>query len=346
MSTTQPINRPAPKGPGQRRKLGGRLRAGLGRAAAGLAIGPQRRTVLALTGALIGLAVAGYGLLHPATREAAVVPGGDVALVNGEPILMTDYVSETEQALGTPFDMISPADKAKALRDMIDQELMVQRALALDLPEQDTNVRSALGDSVTALVNASVGGSSAGAAGNTGTLAAPPPDDVLRAYFNAHKANYATRGAMTLTDLVLHVGGFENADQTTDQAMADASQAAYELRSGAALDFVKQHFSIVDSGKVSGEQPDFAAHIHLGDKLYAAAQAMSDGQVSDPIADADGVHVMIMDHRQPPVFYDYDSVKNNVYTDYATDQKAKAKRDNLNFLRRGAKILVAPGFHE
>jgi hypothetical protein len=342
MSTTQPINRPAPKGPAQRPRLASRLRKGLGRAAAGLALGPQRRTVLALTGAVIGLAVAGYGLLHPANREPVVVPAGDVALVNGEPILMTDYVSETEQALGTPFDMISPADKAKALRDMVDQELMVQRALALDLPEQDTNVRSALGDSVTALVNASVGG----AEGNTGTLASPPPDDLLRAYFNAHKANYATRGAMTLTDLVLHVGGFENVDQTTDQAMADAAQAAYELRSGATLDYVKQHFSFADSGKVTGEQPDFAAHIHLGDKLYAVAQAMTDGQISDPVADTDGVHVMIMDHRQPPVFYDYDSVKNNVYTDYAADQKARAKRDNLNFLRRGAKILVAPGFHE
>jgi hypothetical protein len=342
MSTLQPINKPAPKGSAPRASLVGRLRARLSAAAAGAVLGPQRQTVLALTGALIGLAVAGYGLLHPANRDAVTVPAGDVALVNGEPILMTDYVSETEQALGTPFDMISPAEKAKALRDMIDQELMVQRALALDLPEQDTNVRSALSDSVTALVNASVGG----AEGNAGTLASPPPDDVLRAYFNAHKANYATRGSMTLTDLVLHVGGYENVDQTVEQAMADAAQGVYELRSGATLDYVKQHFSFVESGKVTGEEADFAARIHLGDKLYKVAQAMSDGQVSEPVSDTDGVHVLIMDHRQAPVFYDYDGVKNNVYTDYVADQKAKAKRDNLKFLRRGAKILVAAGYRE
>ena len=151
---------------------------------------------------------------------------------------------------------------------------------------------------------------------------------------------------MTLTDLVLHVGGFENADQTTDQALADAAQGAYELRSGSTLDYVKQHFGFVDSGKVTGEEPDFAARIHLGDKVYAVAQGMTDGQISDPISVPDGVHVLIMDHRQAPVFYDYDSVKNNVYTDYAADQKAKAKRDNLNFLRKGAKILIAPGFRE
>jgi hypothetical protein len=308
--------------------------------ARGVVAGPQRTTVLAMVAGVIGLAVAGRALLHPAVKEATSVPPGVVALVNGEPILMTDYVSETEQALGTPFAMITPAEKAKALRDMVDQELLVQRALALDLPEQDTNVRSALGDSVTALITAPIGGAS------TNTLASPPSDDQLMAYFNAHKANYATHGSMTLTDIVLHVGGFENVEQTNDQAMADAQQAAYELKSGASLDYIKSHFSFVDSGKVNGEEPDFSARIHLGDKLYNVAQAMNDGAVSDPIVDSDGVHLLIMDHRAPPVFYDYNSVKNNVYTDYSTDQKARAKRDNLTFLRRNAKILIAPGSSE
>ena len=103
---------------------------------------------------------------------------------------------------------------------MIDEELAVQRGLALDLPEQDTDVRTAISDGLTALVTAP-------------TLANPPSDDDLRAYFNAHRANYASQGMMAVTDLVLHVGGFENADQTVDQALADAKQAIYELRSGA-----------------------------------------------------------------------------------------------------------------
>ena len=295
---------------------------------------------MAVIAAVIGLAVASQGLLHPTVKEATAVPPGVVALVNGEPILMTDYVSETEQALGTPFDMISPAEKAKALRGMIDQELMVQRALALDLPEQDTNVRSALGDSVTALVTAPIGGAS------TGTSAAPPPDDKLRAYFNLHKANYATRGSMNLVDLLLKVGGYENVEQTVDQAMADAKQAAYELKSGANLDYIKSHFSLVDSGKVNGDEADFAARIHLGDKLYNVAETLNDGQVSDPVADTDGVHLLVMVARTAPVFYEYESVKNNVYTDYLTDQKARAKMENLAFLRRNAKILIAPGHSE
>ena len=58
------------------------------------------------------------------------------------------------------------------------------------------------------------------------------------------------------------------------------------------------------------------------------------------------MHVLVMQHRQPPVFTDYDGVRNNVYTDYVAAQKAQAKQENLKFLRRGAQILVAPGQSE
>jgi hypothetical protein len=341
MSTAPLVSKPPPVGPKPRPpSLRARATGGLGRFARGLVAGPQRMTILAVFAAIVGLAVAGYGLLQPTVKEAITVPAGVVALVNGEPILMTDYVSETEQALGTPFDMISPAEKAKALRGMVDQELLVQRALALDLPEQDTNVRSALGDSVTALVTAPIGGAS------TGSAAAPSDDARLQAYFIAHKANYATRGSMNLIDLVLRVGGYENVEQTVDQALADAKQAAYELKSGANIDYIKSHFSFVDSGKVNGDEADFAARIHLGDKLYKVAETLNDGAISDPVADTDGVHLLVMVARTAPVFYDYASVKNNVYTDYLTDQKARAKAENLVFLRRNAKILIAPGHSE
>ena len=181
---------------------------------------PARPMVLALAAAIIGLGAAGVGLLHPIHRDLAQVPPGDVALVNQEPILMSDFISETEQANGVPFAQTTPAERAAVLRRMIDEELMVQRSLALDLPEQDTDVRTALSDGVAALVTAPV-------------LSDHPTDDQLRAFYAAHRANYATQGSMQLTDLVLHIGGFENADQSLDQAMADAAQAVYELRSGA-----------------------------------------------------------------------------------------------------------------
>ena len=303
------------------------------RVSAALSVRPQRPVVLALAAGVIGLAIAAAGMLHPAVRDLTAVPAGDVALINGEPILMSDFITETENAAGTPFADTSPAQRATTLRKMIEDELVVQRNLALDLPEQDTDVRTAMIDGVTAQVNA-------------GVLGGGVTDDQLMAYYNANRDKYTSTGAMTLTDLVLKVGGYENVDQTVDQAMADAQQAVYQLRSGSTVDYVKQHFGFVESGKVNGEELDFAARLHLGNKLYAVADTLSDGQVSDPVADTDGVHVMIMQHRRPPVFTDFASVRNNVYTDYVAAQQAKAQAENLKFLRGNAQIMIAPGYHE
>ncbi len=307
------------------------VRAGLiSRAMALVVRQPVRPLALAIIAGLAGLTMAAFGLFRPASVEVTTVPPGVVALVNGEPVLESDYLLEIEQKYGVPYVQITKAQRLEFLNEMIDQELIVQRALALDLPEQDTNVRTALHDSVGALTSAQ-------------SRAASPDDDVLRAHFMAHRERFDTDGSMQLTDLLLRWGSYEYAAQTETQAMADAAQAAYELKAGAPRDYVKQHYGLVDSGRVSGTEPDFAAKIKLGPKLYPIAAAMNDGTFSSPISESDGVHVLIMEIRRPPVFKDFETVKNSVYDDYMGEQRSKAKEENLRFLRRGAKIILAPG---
>jgi hypothetical protein len=301
--------------------------------AAGSATGAGRIPALAIVAAVAGLVIAGFNIVGAQKHAPTSVPPGYAALVNGEPVLMSDYVTETENFYATPFEQTTQAERSKSLHNMIDVELAVQRALALDLPEQDTTLRTALYDSLNAVVSAT-------------SLADRPSDADLRAYFEKHRQNYATGGDMAVTDLVLHVGGYENADQTTDQALADAAQAAYELRSGASLDYAISHFGFIDTHKVEGSDPDFAARIHLGAQLYAVAEGLADGEISRPVATADGVHLLIMQHRQPPVFSDFDSVRNNVYSDYVAAQKKAAQQQNMTFLRRRATILLAPGLKE
>jgi len=298
-----------------------------------LAHRPYRPAALAVAAALAGLIAAGLDVSRTAHREATFVPPGDVALVNGEPILMSDFTTQTEREVGQPFAQTTPSQRAHVLHEMVDEELMVQQGLALNLPEQNTELRTALVDSVNAQVTAPV-------------LNAQPSDDELKAYYAAHRDHYASEGSMSLTDLVLHVGGFENADQTTGQAMADAQQAAYDLRSGAAVDYVEQHFGFIDNNKAGGLDADFAVKIYLGPKLYAVAQTLSDGQISDPVANSDGVHLLLMHQHIFPVFTGFEGVRNNVLNDYRASQENLAKGQNLNFLRRRAQILLAPGQRE
>ena len=295
---------------------------------------PQRSVALPACGVALGLAVAAVGLFRPAPRAVVAVPAGYVALVNQKGILMSDFIAQTQSETGSAFSEATPAERARVLHEMIDEELLVQRALVLDLPETTTEVRDIMASGVNAQVDAPLG-------------AVAPTDAQLRAFYESHRAKYTTGGSMTLHDLVLHIGGYENADQTLAQAETDAADAVYQLRSGSSIDYVKEHFGFVDSGRVDDtEQLDFAAKLHLGAKLYEAASILADGEISEPIVDSDGVHVLVMQRRRPPRIADFAVARNQIYSDYRDAENRTARQQNLKILRSEAQILLAPGQSE
>jgi hypothetical protein len=299
-----------------------------------LANRPLRTVTLPALGAVIGLLIAGIGLFRLAPLPVTAVPSGYAALVNQRPILMSDFMTQTQVETGVPFEQATAAQRRQVLHEMIDQELLVQRALALDMPELGVEVRDALADAVNSEVAAPV-------------LARAPSDAELQAFYRAHLSDYATEGTMQLRDIVLHVGGFENVDQSIGQASADAEEAIYQLRSGAALDYVMQHFGFVDSGRVNDEdQIDFFMKLHLGPDLFKAASALGDGQISEPILQPDGVHVLVMEHRRPPRYPEFQAARDRVYEAYRKVQTNAAEQENLKFLRGNAQILLAPGQSE
>ena len=292
---------------------------------------PLRSLTLPALGAAVGLLIAAFGLFRLAPAPVTTVPPGYAALVNQRPILMSDLMTQTQVETGVPYEQATPAQRHQVLHEMIDQELLVQRALVLDMPELVVEVRDALADGVNAEVAAPV-------------LAQAPSDADLRAFYQAHKADYATRGSMQLRDIVLHIGGYENVDQSVGQAEADAEEAIYQLRSGAAVDYVMQHFGFVDSGRINNEdETDFFAELHLGADLFKVAATLSDGQVSEPIVQPDGVHVLVMGHRRPPHYPEFEAARNQVYEAYKKEQTNTAEQKNLRFLRGSAQILLAPG---
>jgi PPIC-type PPIASE domain len=301
---------------------------------AALATRSRRTVALPACGIAVGLAVAALGVFRPAPRTLTSVPPGYVALVNQQGVLMSDFISQTESETQAPFAQTTPAERRKVLHEMIDEELLVQRGLTLGLPETTTEVR----DTMAAAVNAQV---------VAPLLAIAPTDKQLRDFYDAHRAKYTTGGTMTVHDLVLHYGGFQDADQTLAQAELDAAAAVYQLRSGTPIDYIEEHYGFVSAGaQDQGEQLDFAARIHLGSKLYPVAAALGDGEVSDPVVEKDGIHVIVMDHRDLPALASFPVVRNQVYSDYREAEFQRADAENLRILRAEAQILVAPGDSE
>ena len=163
-------------------------------------------------GVAVGLLMAGIGLFHAPRRALNRVPPGYVALVNQKGVLMSDFITQTATETAKPFVESTAAERRRVLREMIDEELIVQRALILDLPETTTQVREVMVSAVRAQVVAPL-------------ESIPPTDDELRRFYEAHRTNYTKGGTMLLRDLVLRIGGYENADQSLSQAQSDANEA-------------------------------------------------------------------------------------------------------------------------
>jgi hypothetical protein len=288
--------------------------------------------VLLASGALIGLATAGYGLFTAKGTRSGAVPPEAVALVNQRQILRSDFMTQTQTQFVLPFAQTTREQRHAVLEDMINEELMVQRGLEIDLPSYDPDVRNALVAGVELEVTADV-------------LSQQPPPEELRDYYERHRDKYSTEGVMQLRDLLVKT----DASRPVAAAHATAASAVAALRRGQALDAVIKRFDLVDSGRFmdaghadTGDIFQFALRAKLEDTLYQATLPLHDGEVSDPVPETDGVHLIVMIKHRFPVQQTFAEASNQVWTDVKKEAQAKVRSANLTYLRSRADIILAP----
>jgi parvulin-like peptidyl-prolyl isomerase len=294
----------------------------------------RRSMILLASGALIGLAIAGYGLFTAKGTRSRAVPPEAVALVNQRQILRSDFMTQTQTQFVLPFAQTTREQRRTVLEDMINEELMVQRGLEIDLPSYDPDVRNALVAGVELEVNADV-------------LAQQPTPEELRAYYERHKDKYSTEGVMQLRDLLVKT----DSSHPPAAAHAEALAAVAALRRGQTLDAVIKKFDLVDSGRfMDAGHPDtgdifqFALRAKFDDALYQATLPLHDGEVSDPVEEGDGAHLIAMIKHRFPVAQTFEEASNQVWTDVKKEAQAKVHSANLTYLRRRADIMMAPEF--
>jgi parvulin-like peptidyl-prolyl isomerase len=277
-------------------------------------IDPRRSLALCAFGALIGLLFAGQALFTARGTTTLVVPAEDVALVNGQPIARRDYAA----TLRTLFDVgpsdATPAQRRKALDDLIGEELLVQRGKELDVAAADPDVRAATVNAVEQ-----------GVAADALTRLADPA--ALRGWYERHRERFADEGVITLRDLVFPA--------------AQAAAARRALVAGVAPDEVLARHGGHDSGRVKDEEFYFAAQIHLGAALFDVARGTPAGRVSVPVPQPDGVHLLLVTRNEPPVPLPFEAALPAVRDDYTQDAVRRLQAQHADFLRRRATVLIA-----
>ena len=279
-------------------------------------------------GATIGLGIAGFGLFTAKGTVTHVVPPENVALVNQRPILRTDFIAQTETELGKSFGEATVAERLKVLDEMLREELFVQRGLELDFPGTDPDTRNALVAAVDQQVVADV-------------TTHQPSDAELQKYFADNRASYGTEGTMALHNLVL-----PKAKSSGPDAMAAAQKAAEALRAHMPTEEVMKTYGLQElvPEHAADEQFYFAEKYHLGEPLYERALTLNDGDVSDPIAADDGIHVIQMVKHVKPLPLTFERVRSQVLTDFTNAAKQRLEDADERYLREKAEILIADDY--
>jgi hypothetical protein len=292
----------------------------------------RRSMTFLAAGALVGLAIAGYSLFSSKGTGGRDVPVEAMALVNQKPVLRSDFMTQAQNQFATPYEQVTHEQRLQVLKDMINEELLVQRGQEMDLASYDPDVRSALVAGVELEVTADV-------------IAQQPTEPELRDYYEKHKGKYSSEGTLRMRDLLLKLP----AGAAPGAIPEAASKAVAELRAGMPLEQVMGRYGLVDSGRFldggkvdTGQIFEFAAKAKLTDALYAVCVALKSGEISDPVAAEDGVHIIAMQIHNFPVPQDFTLAQDRVWTDLKGERQAAVNKSNLEYLRSRADVLITP----
>jgi parvulin-like peptidyl-prolyl isomerase len=285
---------------------------------------PPRRAWLPLAGgAALGVGLAALGLLGSGATGA--LPRGAVAAVNDTPIsgdafsrLVAGYESDTQKTA-------SPEVRRRILDRMIDEELLVQRGVALGLVESDRQLRS---DIVQAMIRSAV----------VESEETDPSDAELRAFYTAEAAFFTTPGRIRIAQLFVRVAeAGEDAD-----ALARAERGRAALAAGEALASVRAKLGSDEISPVPDALlPPATLREYVGPTVLRAALEQTPGQWGAPVRSGTGYHVVCVLEREPERTPPLEDIRDEVKSEWVRRAGDRALRGYLDALRGDARVVVA-----
>lgn len=241
--------------------------------------------------------------------------GGVAAWVNGESVSEERYASTLLAMQNSLRRSLTTEDRQRALRNIIDEELILQEALALGLARSDVVARKNLIQSLL----------------TQATVASEVSDEqTLRAFFRQNKQLFAPPAQVSLQ--VLQAAGVDQ-----------AAMFAEALRQGQAF---------LEAGQAQGltpialpdDLPLERAAGYIGGSALPILKRMAANEIAGPLAFADGF-IFIWLTARTDVQISYEQVASQVQAEWIRRQQEEAFADYLEELRQAAHIrtLISPG---
>jgi len=288
--------------------------------------GSRPRWLLGL-GAGLGLLLATAGILESAPGVGSI-PDDAAALVNGAVIRETRYESALAALAQDSRDPLSESDRRHVLDRLIEEELLVQRAVELGLDRSDPVVRNTL---VSAMIETIV----------EGVGQREPEAAEVEAFYEANREFFARTDRYWVRQLRFPVTRTDDGATNEDDARARAEEAARRLRDGEAPSLLARE---LDAGGVlplpDGYLPAAKLREYLGPTPALRATSLQTGEVSEPVRGGSAYHVLQMVERvtSPPL--PLAAVESQVRAEMRRRAGDDSLRDYLERLRADAEVRL------
>jgi peptidylprolyl isomerase len=284
--------------------------------------GEARARRLLLLGALAGLGTAAASLLGPSS-EVGQIPNDAVARVNQTLIRSEEYMrllAALESDRRTP---LTDEDRVRVLDRLIEEELLVQHALALGLARSDRRVRA---DLVSAVL-----GSLAVASDGV-----EPTEGEIQAFYAENRGFFTGPGRLWVRQVFVAVDGYGDA-----AARQRADRASQRLRAGEAIERVRAELGSPEVAPLPDTPlPPAKLREYLGPTALLASLDLAPGATSDPVRSAQGYHVLTLVERDPGGAPPLEEILPQVRAELRRRADDRLLRERLDQLRAAADIVV------
>lgn len=269
-------------------------------------------------GAVIGLGLAAFGALGSGKMARETLAPGAIASVNGNMVLRADFVRALTAVSVGRTNPLLPVDEASILARLIEEELLVQRALDHGFAQADSQLRNALVNAVTADVIAR-------------SQSRPVSERALQNYYQKNVGRFAIPARYSIR--VLFFAGEDGDDSMArfDQALATGSDPSELVRI----------FGGKTLGVPKGLLPARKIIDYIGPVPAAGLDDFHVGQWSQAIPDRRGVWRIYLDDRIEAKIPPLQEVAHQVQVAFTNERDDAALRSFLNAMKKDADIIYS-----
>ena len=281
------------------------------------------RLLLAL-GACAGLACAVTGILATASSTTDLSPDV-VALINGEPVRRDTYLRAVAALASDRRTPIDEAEQRYVLERLVDEELLVQRALELGLARRDRRVRGELVSAVIQSVTSEAVGQE-------------PSAEDLKQFYLEDRDYFTQPGRLRVQRIVMHAepGG------SAEESRARARRAAERLRMGESFSVVRDDLGDAEVAPLpDGFLPPGKLREYVGPTALRTVMELQPGEVSDPVRSPAGYQVFQLMDREPQRVPPLGEIEAQVRSEFQRRTDDRALRAYLDTLKERAHIRIA-----